>query len=465
MRSSHCNVPTDLLLAFPALEGLEVGPSLKIFGPLQPLWQLPQLRRLSLECYRLSGSWEGLARLPCLRRLELQRRLDPEPALSMLPALASHLTALTLDASYHDVPAGWAALAQLTSLQSLALINGIPDSVWSDDMAAQLPARAPTLESLALHARGLMQAPPQLAACSRLTRLGLGGSRGDEQASWIAGSSLSVLGALTRVQHLAVSAKPRGPVPPVLSELSALTHLSLHAQLVEGFSRLQPLTLLRELSISVWCLEWRQAADLKVTLAAASRVTSLGLTGSFYIPDPAWRAALRMTQLCALAMDPDDAGPLPAGISSLAVLTRLSLGRRSDAWREEEATVVDSLVHLRLLAGTLAHLSLANWQLTAIPPTLAALTALTRLDLSGNDIRAGWDGLRALPRLGRFAPQPRRRSNTFNPFAVTLVWLVYSIATKYATSFLLSAGMPSWSVHAHIYGLVLDVFLCYICQP
>ena len=233
-------------------------------------------------------------------------------------------------------------------------------------------------------------------------------------------------------------------MPLILSELDTLTHLSMHAQVAAGFSRLQPLTQLRELSIGVRCMQRRDVAELAATLAAAPRVTSLGLSGStFYSWAPAWRAVVQMTQLRALAVDNCDAGPLPAGISSLAVLTRLDLGRHSSEL-QQEAIVVDSLQHLPPLAGTLAHLSLAGWQLTAIPPALAALTALTRLDMSGSDIRAGWEELRALPHLGRFVPPPRTHSSGLSPLTFTVAGLAYLGAGHSAYPFLLSAGMPSW---------------------
>lgn len=435
--SSHWKVPTHQLLALPSLEGLEGGPDFLLKGPLEPLWQLTRLQLLQLNCWALSGNWGGMAHLPRLRRLELAERVHSVPALYELPALACRLTALTVHGSYGDVDAGWVPLARLTSLVSLAVL--FPSVLWPDDLAAQLPALAPSLEALALYSSGLDQAPPQLAACSKLTRLELGKER-----ALISGTSLSVLGALTRLQHLAVSETTAGP--DVLSELSALTHLSLNAHFGREFSRLQPLTLLRELNMSVVCLRQREAAELAAALAAASRVTSLGLSDSmFFSWAPAWRSVLQMTQLRALALNNCDHGPLPAGISALPALTSLSLGRRSYA-PQQEATVVDSLQHLLPLAGTLAHLSLANWKLTAIPPTLAALTALSHIDLSGNDISGGWGELRTLPRLCKVEPRLEFQADKLGPLKVLLA----TLASGIAASLLLRADVPWWCLYAFL---------------
>ncbi|KAL4452189.1 hypothetical protein ABPG75_007851 [Micractinium tetrahymenae] len=398
-------VPTRCLLAFPSLEGLEGGPAFLPQGPLEPLWQLTKLRHLRLNGWGLAGNWAGVTRLPQLQQLELVERFDMAAVVSALPALAPRLTALMLHASRDSKrPASWAALAQLTGLHSLVLHLPEPGNV-----AAQLPALVASLQCLGLYAGGLAAAPPQLAACSRLTRLELGTGPGHGVQFSVA--SLSVLGALIHLQHLAISAwADSDAVPAVLSELSELTHLSLHARFTTGYAHLQPLTLLQELSISTLWLGQGEGAALVAALHTASQLTSLRLHGADLLRslDPTWQPILQMTQLQALGLDECYCGPLPAGISSLQALTSLSLGRRS---YHQEQEAVASLEHLRPLAGSLADLSLKDWEITAIPPVLTALTALTHLDLSDNPISGGLDHLRELPRLRRLEPLRRDLHN------------------------------------------------------
>ena len=392
-------VPTQCLLAFPSLEGLDPGPSFDLVGPLEPVWQHTQLQRLSLHNRDLSGNWAGVARLSQLQQLDLGS-VDLAEVVLALPALAGRLTAVTLHCyASSSSPASWLPIADLANLQSLTLY--IPEM---GNIAAQLPTIAPGLQSLALYAGGLTAAPPQLAACSRLARLELG-----TMTRGFALASLSVLSSLDSLQHLAITFFAASDVVPViLSQLSALMHLTLRAQFARGYTRLQPLTLLRELSISASGIEEQEPAQLAATLAALPALTSLSLTGgsSHCFWAPTWRAVVQMTQLRALALACCDNELLPAALSSLQALTRLSL-EMSTFYTQPLGTVA-SLEHLRPLAGTLADLSLAGWRLTAIPPVLTALTTLTRLDRSHNTISGGWEQLRELPRLRRMKAPGQR---------------------------------------------------------
>ncbi|KAL4452196.1 hypothetical protein ABPG75_007858 [Micractinium tetrahymenae] len=364
-------VPTRCLLAFPSLEGLQGGRSFKPAGPVDPLWQLTKLTHLSLDGWKLEGSWAGITRLSQLRKLYLSG-VELAVIVPVLPALR-RLTALTLHCYTSSSPASWVPLSQLTGLQSLVLyipaLGNVPEL---------LPGLGPSLQALVLYAGGQTSAPPQLAACSRLTRLELGAGLGHHAI--LAVASLSLLSALNSLQCLRITAWSTDPhvVPAVLSELSTLTHLSLHARFRSGWVRLQPLALLQELSIQGGSMEEWAAAELAATLAAMSSITSLSLSGISTSPfwGPTWQAVVQMMQLRALALDSCERGPLPPALSSLRALSRLSL-TCIFAPEPPPREAVASLEHLRPLAGTLADLSLSGWQCTSIPPVLTALTALT----------------------------------------------------------------------------------------
>ncbi|KAL4426080.1 hypothetical protein ABPG77_002666 [Micractinium sp. CCAP 211/92] len=301
-----CEVPTRCLLAFPSI-GLQCGFDFLLVGPVEPLWQLAQLQRLKLRGYYLSGDWTGIACLSQLQHLELEDPFDAAAVVSALPHLASCLTLLALkDYSITAAPISWVALKQLSRLQSLTLSMRELGSV-----AAQLSALGPGLQSLKLVGSDLAAAPPQLPACSRLIRLEL-----NSFDRTFAVHSLSVLSSLSTLQHLTISlVMEHEPVPAVLSQLTALTHLSLYAKFSTAFSNLQHLTLLEELSIGGSSMEEWQAAELAATLEALPSVTSLTLYNITMRPswDPAWRAILQMTQLRALALDSCNCEPLTAG--------------------------------------------------------------------------------------------------------------------------------------------------------
>ncbi|KAL4426081.1 hypothetical protein ABPG77_002667 [Micractinium sp. CCAP 211/92] len=379
-----CEVPTRCLLAFPSIEGLQCGFDFLLVGPVEPLWQLTQLQRLKLRGYYLSGDWTGIACLSQLQHLELE---DPFDAAAVpLPAGVSNLQALTrlslgwrpahqqqqaatglehlrsLAGTLADLNLAGRHLAAippvLTALTALTRLNLSHNSIKGGWGQLQALPRLRKLDpaSLTFIGGGLAAAPPQLAACSRLTRLKLGSLE-----RIFAVDSLSVLGSLHSLQHLTISLLlDVDAVPAVLSQLSKLTHLSLQASCSTGFSNLQPLTLLEELSIFGTNMQEWQAAELAATLAALPSVTSRALSSLSIQPswDPAWRAILQMTQLRALALDCCACEPPPAGLSNLQALTRLSLGMRLDLRQQPAAT---GLEHLHPLAGTLDDLSLTSY--------------------------------------------------------------------------------------------------------
>ncbi len=192
------HVPLEVLSPFSALQQLDLEHA-RPGGPLDPAWQLTQLRRLALGSsnQRDQSDWAGLSRLRQLSELSLERCAGVNAAAALLPGMTSLQDLTATHRSFGYLTAEWRNMASLPGLRSLRL--GCLASMRL--LAAALPALASRIQCLDLMLASLDGAA-QLASCTALTRLRLEHEPADCLQARLAAASVRALASLPQLRHL-----------------------------------------------------------------------------------------------------------------------------------------------------------------------------------------------------------------------------------------------------------------------
>lgn len=227
------------------------------------------------------------------------------------------------------------------------------------------------LQWLRLRHCGLRQVPAAVAALTALTALDLH----NDGLQHITGG-WDHLRPLSRLEQLSL-ASPQ--LPASVTALPRLTQLRLEWSILQGAVDLQHLPALAQLQ-SLSLLDCGLQA-VPAAVAAMTALTSLGLVDGFPSIDSGWDHLRPLERLQQLSLSPVQ---LPAVVTALPGLTQLHLIGASECG--------DDLQQLSALAQ-LESLKL-DCILDSFPSALAALTALTELDLQENRVPhadSSWD--------------------------------------------------------------------------
>ncbi len=191
---------------------------------------------------------------------------------------------------------------------------------------------------------------------------------------------VQILQPLGQLRNLSMTVCQLTAVPAAVSCCTQLVHLDLgRNELAGGWQHLQPLVQLQYLSLS-------HAAQLPTSMPLLPQLTRLDLSYCGTVPAFSDQSAA-LHRLRALDLTMCFLTEVPAAVAALTALTLLQLGFNQ---------LAGGFDHLRPLAQLQVLWLHAN-DLAEVPPVVAALTALQHLSL-GNP-QSGWQHLRPLAQL------------------------------------------------------------------